>query len=202
MTWRDWLVIPAVAALIGWFTNWVAVRMIFRPHRVVRILGMPVQGLLPKRRNEFADSIGRTVADHLVSAEDVLRLLSDPKLTGELEGVVRARLDDFMEKKLASVNPMLGMFLKGPIAVTIKESLVGECRTMLAAAVETAGRHVEENLDLRTVVVAKIRDFDMQKLEDIVVSVAKRELFWIEILGAILGFLVGLGQVALFALLR
>jgi uncharacterized membrane protein YheB (UPF0754 family) len=200
--WHDWLTIPLIAALIGWFTNWVAVRMIFRPHEPKRILGFVVQGLLPKRRHEFADSIGATVADHLVSPDDVKRVLADPALSADVERIARAKIDDFLTQKVLAKNPMLGMVLKGPFFDGIKDGLVVECRALFADGLARVGEHLDERLDLKEIVVRKIHDFDIQKLEDIVVRVAKRELFWIEILGAVLGFIVGLLQVALLRIVR
>ena len=134
-----WYVLPFIAAAIGWFTNFIAVRMIFRPHRRIKILGVPIQGLLPKRKTEFAKSIGQTVEEHLISSDDIKKVLEDPK--------AKARID--------------------------------------------------ENLDLREIVTQKIIDFDMRKLETIVLAVAKKELRGIEILGAILGFVVGCAQIGL-----
>lgn len=62
----DWRVVnlyslPFVAALIGWFTNFVAVKMLFRPRKAVRILGIRFQGLVPRRQKELAEKIAETV---------------------------------------------------------------------------------------------------------------------------------------------
>ncbi|HHT66442.1 MAG TPA: DUF445 family protein, partial [Clostridiales bacterium] len=51
-----------VGALIGWFTNYLAVKMLFRPIRPWRIplTKIELQGLIPKRREEIAVTIGAT----------------------------------------------------------------------------------------------------------------------------------------------
>lgn len=193
----DWITMPAIAALIGWVTNFIAVRMIFRPHREVRFLGMKIHGLLPKRRREFAHSIGATVAEHLVSPDDIKRVMADPELKAGFDATIKAKIDVFLNEKLVAKMPMLAMFLKGPVADSIKEGLVTECRGMLDEGIEKLGGHLDAKLDLSDIVVKKIEAFDIQKLETIVVSVAKKELFSIEILGAILGAFVGLLQVVL-----
>ncbi|MEL6714072.1 MAG: DUF445 family protein, partial [Planctomycetota bacterium] len=59
-----WLLLPLVGALIGYGTNRLAVRMIFRPIEPVRILGFRVQGLIGRRQAEIARSIGGVVGDH------------------------------------------------------------------------------------------------------------------------------------------
>ena len=55
-------------------------------------------------------------------------------------------------------------------------------------------------LDLKSIVEKKIEAFDVSALESIVYSIASREFKMIEILGGVLGFLIGLGQVALLIL--
>ena len=198
---NPWFVLPPIAALIGWFTNFVAVRMIFRPHRPIRLPGFTLQGLLPKRRREFAESIGATVEDHLLSADDIKKLLEDPEVKDRLEDAAREKIDHFIQVKLIGNNPMLGAFLKGPFVDGLKDGLVKEVGVMLSEGVVLLGDHLDDNLQLKKIVQEKIEGFDMAKLEQIVLRVAKKELVAIEILGAVLGFIVGVGQLLLLQLL-
>ena len=196
----EWLVLPPVAAAIGWFTNYIAVRMIFRPRNPWTFLGITLQGLLPKRRAEFARNIGETVHTHLFSVEDVKRILDEPEVRSRMSQTIESRVDDFLRHRLASANPMIGMFLQGPLGTTIRTTLVTELTNALGEGVTTLTSHLHERFDARTIVEAKILEFDLAKLEGIVLAVAHRELRAIEILGAVLGFLVGLIQVGLLAL--
>ena len=200
-TLQQWLLLPTVAALIGWFTNFLAVRMIFRPYREIRVLGIPFQGLLPKRKKEFAKNIGETVEAHLVSVEDIKKIVDDPKVAARIKKEVEERLDDFIANRLVASNPMLGMFLKGPLVEKIKSGLTEELGGALGGLLGTMGSHIEEHLDLKAIVTEKVESFDMKKLEDICLAVAKRELFAIEILGGVLGFMVGMIQLLALHLL-
>ena len=71
-----WVMLPTVGALIGYGTNYLAVRMIFRPVRPVRILGFTLQGLVPRRQAELAASVGRVVGEHLLSHDDLTAALA------------------------------------------------------------------------------------------------------------------------------
>ena len=195
-----YLILPVVAALIGWFTNFLAVRMIFRPHEPVNVLGLKVQGLLPKRRAEFAESIGSTIEEHLISSDDIKLMLEDPEVKARLDLMIRKGVDEFLERKITAISPMVAGFLSGGLAVKLKESLVSQLSGMFGKGVEEIGTHMDENLDLKGIVQKKIENFDMLQLEQIVLRVAKKELRGIEVLGAVLGFIVGLGQLAMLAL--
>ncbi len=195
-----WVTLPLVAALIGWFTNFLAVRMIFRPYNVWRLGPLRVQGLLPKRKKEFSASIGATVEDHLISAEDINALIEDPEIGVKLRRAIEERLDSFIKNKLTGGNPMLQAFLSGSMVDSVKEKLLVEVEALLQEGIKLVSGHLDENLSMGAIVEEKILAFDMHKLEEIVLNVAKKELVAIEILGAILGFVVGLVQLAVITL--
>jgi uncharacterized membrane-anchored protein YjiN (DUF445 family) len=61
----------AISGLVGFGTNWVAIKMLFHPR--VKVLG--VQGVVPARRLELARSIGETLEEHLISGDRMHKLL-------------------------------------------------------------------------------------------------------------------------------
>ena len=82
----DWLVFlsgPIIGAIIGYFTNWIAVKMLFRPLKPVYIGRFHVPftpGIIPRRKAAFAKSIGDTVGQTLLTPQDVERLLRSDKV--------------------------------------------------------------------------------------------------------------------------
>lgn len=70
-----------VAATVGGVTNYLAIRMLFRPRRAWRIRGWRVPftpGIIPKRKAEISAALGDVVADYLVTPEGVRALLVRP----------------------------------------------------------------------------------------------------------------------------
>ncbi|MFW6049396.1 MAG: DUF445 domain-containing protein, partial [Candidatus Bipolaricaulota bacterium] len=56
-----WVLVPVVASVIGYSTNWIAIKMLFRPLQEKRVFGFRVPftpGLVPRRKNEIAENIG------------------------------------------------------------------------------------------------------------------------------------------------
>ena len=86
-----WVVPILWGALIGYFTNALAIRMLFRPLTRKYLLGVPVPltpGIIPRRRGELARSIGRMVARDLLSAEAVRARLQSETFRIALETAV------------------------------------------------------------------------------------------------------------------
>ena len=67
-----WLLflLPLIAALIGWMTNYIAVKMLFHPKEPKKIVGITFHGVFPKRQNVLAEKLGQLVADELFSISD------------------------------------------------------------------------------------------------------------------------------------
>ena len=69
--------IVLVATFHGYGAAWLAVRMLFRPHRPVKLFGLTIwpQGMIPRHRARLAETIGNAVGNELVSQETVVHAL-------------------------------------------------------------------------------------------------------------------------------
>jgi len=188
-----WITIPAIGALIGWSTNWLAVKMIFRPIKPRRFLGIRVQGLIGKRQQELAKAIGRVVGNHLVEHKDVLRSLNKLDFTSILNGV----LDRGLAPKVQELRslPLIGGFLTEERVADIRNSIVQGVMAHKETVLDEVERGLAKGLDVPALVEKKVAAFAVEKLETLILEVASRELRAIEVLGGVLGALIGLAQV-------
>lgn len=190
-----WITIPAIGGVIGYVTNWIAVKMIFRPIRPVNVLGIKVQGLVGRRQKDLAESIGRVVGDHLLSHEDVVAAFT--KI--DFEAILGSVLESGLAPKIAQLRglPLIGGFLTPERIEDIKQSLIKGILERREKIIEHLEDAVENGLDVADIVTRKVADFSVEKVESIILQVARRELRAIEILGGVLGVLIGVGQVGL-----
>ncbi|MEM7202987.1 MAG: DUF445 family protein [Planctomycetota bacterium] len=190
-----WIGVPLLGGVIGYVTNRIAVKMIFRPIRPVSILGIKVQGLIGRRQRELAESIGRVVGDHLVQHDDVMRSFENV----DLEGMFGDVLDRGLAPKLDELRslPLIGGFLTDERVANIRDAIVTRVVENKHLILEKLEDAVEEGLDVQTMVTDKVASFQVETLEGLVLQVASRELRAIEVLGAVLGTLIGLLQVLL-----
>lgn len=190
------ITIPLIAALIGWITNYIAVKMIFRPRRPINIFGFKLLGLIPRRQRELASSIGDVIQKDLISLDDVRSALHTKEVESSIATLIEQQVDNFLQNFI-SKNPMISMFLSGEMVAQVKESLVSQMQGIAPTFLETVMQHAENKLDFKKIVQQKIEGFDLSKLEDIIYRISAKELKTIELLGGVLGFIVGLLQVAI-----
>ena len=111
-----WVVPILWGALIGYFTNALAIRMLFRPHTRKYLLGMPVPltpGIIPRRRGELARSIARMVARDLLSPEAVRARLQSETFRIALEAQFRHLRETLLQRPLAELAARAGSALRG-----------------------------------------------------------------------------------------
>lgn len=100
-----------VGGFIGYVTNWLAIKMLFRPYREIRILGIKLPftpGLIPKERNRIATSIGESVGVNLLSPEVVTNALSKPEMNENINRWIKDKIFKFRDNH-NSINSILLM---------------------------------------------------------------------------------------------
>ncbi len=192
--------LPIIAALTGWITNYIAIKMLFHPREKVRLLFFDIQGIFPKRQNKLAEKLGKIVADELFSVEEVKKSLQDPKGIEEVNEVVEAKLDDFLENKMVDSMPMLYLFMNDELKAKIKTTLQLEIQLMMPEMIDRFVNKIENEVDVEKTVYEKVVGFSSDKLESILYSIMSKEFKFIEILGGVLGFIIGLIQIAILQL--
>lgn len=104
------LVLPFIAAVIGYFTNWVAIKMLFRPREEVRILGLRVPftpGVIPRKRDQIAASIGDAVADNLLTSEAVAERLGSEEVRAKVDVAIYNWIEDIFQREWGSVEDIV-----------------------------------------------------------------------------------------------
>jgi uncharacterized membrane protein YheB (UPF0754 family) len=188
-----WITIPAIGAVIGWSTNWLAVKMIFRPIKPVRLLFFRLQGAVPKRQQDLAKAIGRVVGTHLVEHKDIVRGLNKLDFGGALGAV----LDKGLAPKIQELRglPLIGGFLTEARVGEIRQSIVEGIMAHKETVLDEVEKGLAKGLDVPALVEKKVAAFSMDRLEKLILEVASRELRAIVVLGGVLGALIGLAQV-------
>ncbi|HYN86532.1 MAG TPA: DUF445 family protein [Pyrinomonadaceae bacterium] len=150
-----------VATFHGWGAAWLAVRMLFRPHRPVKALGLTVwpQGMIPRHREKLAQSIGKAVGGELMSQETVVSALFDTDFfRRKVEGFVDSYATDILNTPHPSFVEALPRPLRAPVldAVSALQLRVAEYVADVLRSEETAeavrgfiDRRVDEILSRR-----------------------------------------------------
>ncbi|SCY80513.1 DUF445 domain-containing protein [Alkaliphilus peptidifermentans] len=187
------LLLALIGALIGWITNLMAIKLLFRPFKPVKIPLLPfyIQGLIPKRKSEMAKSIGITIQEELLSIEEIIDHFIQQQNKDELVKFLKEKINNIINHRLPIIIPST---IRGMINSYVSTVIEEEASEVITLTMEGMIHKAATNVDLASMVEDKINDFPMEKLEAVVLKIAKEELKHIEILGGVLGFIIGLSQ--------
>ena len=189
--------IVGIGAMIGWITNYIAIKMLFRPYKEMNFLFFKIQGLIPKRRSEIAVSIADTVQKELISLKDITNSLNADELEEKMGAVIDKILEEKLESEITKKFPMLAMFLSDEIINKIKSIIKTSVLENKEAIINMFTSYLEEKVDFKKIIIENVEAFSLEKLEEITYSLAKKELKHIEVIGAILGGIIGIFQFAI-----
>lgn len=196
MNWWTVILIPVIGAFIGWVTNLIAVKAIFKPYEPVRFFGLPwaIQGVVPKRRGELARSIGEIVEKELLKVEDLMNQMKSPEITGKILHTAKDSIHNMVVERIPVWVPST---IRTVILDMMTDMLDKQMPQMINQIIDQAGGSVIEKVKLSQMVEDRMNDYDIRHLENIILRVAAKELKHIEIIGGVLGFIIGLIQVSI-----
>ncbi len=216
----DFFVPPVLGAFIGYITNWLAIKMLFRPYEPKYIFGFHIPftpGLIPKRRKEIAEAIAKTVEEHILPQEKLIKLFEDSNYKNRLHKRVELVIDDLIDSIVEDIRRTIkdGISLgkiniKGAVILTAVDKLLDRAidnlkqklkKKLIEKASDKIEKHIEEELPIligqlkvREMVMETFMEIDIQTLEKIVIGFSEDQLKHITYTGAILGFFIGIVQ--------
>ena len=189
------LLIPIISAFIGWFTNWIAIKMLFHPRIPTKILGITFHGIFPKRQKQFAEKLGKLVSNELLSFRDIEQKITDPNNIKKIMPHVEGHIDHFLRNKLSEQMPVISMFIGDKTINQLKSVFIAELEILFPTIMGNYMGNLQEELDLEKIITEKVSGFSSDKLEEILNAIMSKEFRFVEIIGAVLGFIIGLVQV-------
>ena len=191
---KQLLIMIFISATIGWITNWVAIKMLFRPHKEINFGLFKIQGLIPKRRAEIGSGIANIIQNELISVKDVISNIDREEFSKRLDSSIDKVLEKNLKAKVKEKFPVLQMFFTDRMAKDVSNTIKDIIMENQEKIFEIFSNYAEENINFEVIISDKISNFSLDKLEEIITLLAKRELKHIEVIGAILGMIIGAVQ--------
>lgn len=97
-----YIIASLTGAIIGYFTNWVAIKMLFRPYTEKRIFGIKIPftpGLIPKERQRIAKSVGDTVSNHLLTEDTLIENINNNDTQQAIGNWIEKSITEVIERE-------------------------------------------------------------------------------------------------------
>jgi uncharacterized membrane protein YheB (UPF0754 family) len=189
-------VMPIFGGLTGWFTDWLALRMVFEPKQPTRYLGLFTwQGLFLKRRKEVAGEYGRLIAKEVLTPAAIIESILNGPMSDKLFGMIQRQVERTIDENAGVARPLV-VFAYGSTRYHEMKTLVAQrLIERLPATLRHVERYAEDAMDIQNDLSEKMKQLSEEEFEGLLRPAFKQDEWILITVGAVLGALVGELQV-------
>jgi uncharacterized membrane protein YheB (UPF0754 family) len=178
------LLIPAVSAIIGWASGWVAGKiLLFR--------------IIPNRQQAIAEKIGQVVKAEFPFSS-IEEKITDPATVKNIMPIVEVHIDDFLRNKLKEKMPMISMFIGDKTVNSMKEIFLKEIEEIFPQVLKQFAGDLQNKLEVGELVTTKIAGIPATQLGNSL----NPALLYFRVATAATGFCIGITNMLLFYILK
>ncbi len=189
-------VMPIFGGFTGWFTDWLALKMIFNPKQPTRYLGVVTwQGLFLKRRKEVAAEYGRLIAREVVTARNVFEAVLRGPLSDRLFNMVTKQVQRMVDEQAGIARPFVVFAVGSGRYQSMKKMVAEELMKRLPETIKHVENYATDAMDLENTLVGKMQELSPEEFESLLRPAFQQDEWILITVGAVLGFMVGELQV-------
>lgn len=194
-----WWTMPVVGALVGLFTNWVAIEMIFRPLEPKRYFGLfRYQGLFPKRQAAIAADYGDSARKEILTPETFLAHVAAEGRLALMSSIVRATIRDHLEAEWNKVRAMLPMVQVTPEQIDrVADAALAHLAALVPVVRPRFEVYLEQKLDVAHTVETRLAALPKPAFERVIRGIFEEDELTLILVGGVLGAAVGFAQASL-----
>lgn len=186
------LVMPLFGAAIGWFTDWLAIKLVFFPRERRRLLGLfPLQGVFQRRRDEVAKQYATVIAQEVMTVPNLVNTILNGPRADRLHTMIRETVERAVEEQAGLARPLMG----ATRFATLKKTAAERAIRYLPTTMLTAERYATEALDIRDTIAAKMRRLTREEYEGLLRPAFRQDEWKLIAVGAAIGAIIGELQV-------
>lgn len=194
----QYLSIPIIAALIGWTTNWLAIKMTFYP---LEFMGKPPllgwQGIIPsKARKMAAISVDATISK-IGTVREIFQQIDPKVLAAHIVHSVDSRIEEYVDELMLREHPTFWENLPSSARNMVYDRVRKSTPQLVDNLVEDVSANIEDLLDIKGMVIERLAS-DKQLLNRIFLECGEVEFRFIVNSGLYFGFLFGLVQMTVW----
>ncbi|MBF0120066.1 MAG: DUF445 family protein [Desulfobacterales bacterium] len=191
-------VMPIFGGFTGWFTDWLALKMIFYPKYPTTYLGfIKWQGLFLKRRKEVASEYGALIADKILTPSAIIEAVLKGPLADNLFDMIQKHIHRVIDEQAGMLQPIVVFAVGSNKYIEMKKVVAEKMVKHLPRTLKHIEKYAGDAMDIRNTIVQKMQELSPEEFEQLIRPAFQQDEWILITVGAVLGFLVGELQVFL-----
>ena len=193
---QPWM-LPAFGGFVGFFSDWMALQMMFRPLQPKKVMGFTMQGLFIKRQNEVAADYAALISKQLLTSGNMMEELFTGTHSDKVIELVGRYVKQEIDQQAGIIKPLVVYAMGGQKYQNLKEQVAKRIMTQLPETMKHIESYAEDAMDIRNTLVTRMQQLTPEEFEGMLRPAFKEDEWTLIIVGAVLGFLVGEMQIHL-----
>jgi uncharacterized membrane protein YheB (UPF0754 family) len=195
---REPIVLPLFGMVIGWLTDWLAIRLVFLPRERRMLFGLvPFQGIFQRRRDEVAHEYGRLIAEEVLTVPNIVDAVLRGPRSDRIVEMVERTVSDAVDTRVSIARPVVSVAIGPRLLAEMKRAAAARAMDYIADTVQHAAGYLTATMDIGNTIATRMRDLSRVEYEALLRPAFRQEEPKLVAVGAIIGFLVGELQVLL-----
>ena len=186
-------VLPAFGLFIGWFTDWLALKMVFRPKQPTKYLfGLfEWQGLFLRRRKEVAADYGRLIAEEIITPRAIMDGVLRGPLSDKLFAMVQKHVQRTVDEQAGAIRPLVVFAVGSREYQQMKKQVAERMMVVMQETAQQVEKYAYDAMDVQNTLITKMQQLDEEQFEHLIRPAFEQDEWILITVGAALGFLVG-----------
>jgi len=192
--WGGFVILPVSGLIIGYFTNWLGITMIFRPVEPKIVCGgyVNLQGVFLKRQQQVSKELASMICDHLVRASKMLEyIVKRQDMVDKVLDIYQRHLRDAVDQCVGSARIVVPVFAGHGAIDDIKREVQEETLKELPKHADEIEQYMDKAFDLRDTLAFRLSRLPPTRFEGMLHPVFQEDEWMVLLLGGVLGVIVG-----------
>ncbi|MEZ4880338.1 MAG: hypothetical protein R2801_09265 [Chitinophagales bacterium] len=191
---EDWM-LPAAGVIVGYFTNFLALKLIFNPLKPIKIFGFTFIGLFIKRQNEVSAEYGKIIADRVLYSENLWEHMLNRQGGKAMYDLIEKHVNQSLNQATGSVpQPILNMLEGSKAYAELREMIVKNMVSRLPNKFKFLHDFTDEVFDIEGTLREKLQALPPKDFVGVLRPAFESEELKLILVGAALGGIAGFLQ--------
>jgi uncharacterized membrane protein YheB (UPF0754 family) len=190
---KGW-VLPVAGFLVGWVTNYLALKVIFRPLEPKKFLCWEIHGIFLKRQHEVSATFARVIITEILHIKAIWKAIFTGPLSANFFAMLRAHTLVFTEKLVAEIKPLAVAAMGAEKFARMKEDIAQKVIDNLPSIIDQSYEYSQEAMDMENEIRTKMQALPATEFEGVLHPAFEEDEIVLIALGGILGAIAGVIQ--------
>ena len=195
---QAWWILPLSGLLVGFITNWVALKLIFKPEKAIRIGQLEIQGLFIKRQNEVSAEYASIIAGQVLTSPKIFDSIFFGNRSQKVNDLIKRHISKVVDLAAGSSKEIVQILAGSRKYAIIKNIVYSSFMEDFRVIISQTFDYTQHALDLEYTLRSKMQALQPSKFARFLHPIFEEDEWKLIVVGAILGGLAGILQLYIF----